>query len=76
MGKIIFWGIIIYLLYRLISNFIIPVAKTTSHIKSGLNQMRRMQEEQIRKQQEASAQQKQPEQPAGKDDYIDFEEIK
>lgn len=77
-GRFIFWIIIIYLLYRFIYNFIIPVAKTTSHIKSSMNDMRRMQEEQLRKQQETAAQQQKQEETktVDKGDYIDFEEIK
>jgi Sec-independent protein translocase protein TatA len=81
--KIIVTILILYILYKLIFDFVVPVARTTSQFKSQVNQMRRMQEEQLRKQQEPQR----PSQPSRSTstvknttttdgEYIDFEDIK
>ena len=44
--------LILYLLYKLVFDFIVPVSKTTSHFKNQVNQMRMQQEEQMRRQQQ------------------------
>lgn len=56
LGEILFTILILYLLYKLVFDFVVPVAKTTSHIKSKMNDMHRMQEEQLRKQQQQQSQ--------------------
>lgn len=43
MGKYLFYAFIIYLLYRLIFEFIIPVSRTVSSVKKSVNQMKEQQ---------------------------------
>ena len=84
-GEIIALLIVFYIVYKLVFDFVVPVAKTTSRFKSQVNNMRRMQEEQQNRQQSQQQPQK-PAQPANvstrKDttttdgEYIEFEDIK
>ena len=84
MYDIIIAIVVLYLLYKLVFDFLVPVTKTASHFKSQVNQMRQMQEEQQRRQQ-----QQQPPKPAAQTkptteknttttdgEYIDYEEVK
>ena len=72
--------LILYLLYKLVFDFIVPVSKTTSQFKNHVNQMRMQQEEQMRRQQNTTA----PNKPSSNKknttttdgEYIDFEEVK
>lgn len=68
---------VLYLLYKLIFDFIIPVYRASKQMK---RKMRDMQEQYHRQQQNfSSPQQSQTEQPQKEEkvgDYIDFEEIK
>jgi hypothetical protein len=70
----------LYFLYKLIFDFIIPLAKTTKQVKKQFNSMQeQMQEKQAAFNQQASATKASntaPKQAPKKDDYIDFEEIK
>ncbi len=79
--RIVFELFALYLLYKLVFDFIIPVAKTTKQVKKQFSDMSsQMQEEVSRRQQ----QQYQNNQHSSKttsitakdDDYIDFEEVK
>lgn len=81
--RIVFELFALYLLYKLIFDFIIPVARTTKQVKKQFNEMsNRMQE--TMKQQQAQQQNNnysknttQVSSPSGKnDDYIEFEEVK
>lgn len=81
MLKFIFYGFLIYFLYKVIFELVIPATKVTKEVK---NKMAEMQEAQRRQQyaahqqqQAAAAQQKQATttKPVEKE-YIDFEEIK
>lgn len=84
MIKIIVTILILYLLYKLVFDFVLPVARTTSQFKSSVNQMRRMQEEeQLRKQHQQTQRPAQPSKPSSIKDttttdgeYIDFEDVK
>jgi len=71
----LFTFLIVYLLYKLIFDFIIPVSRASSQVRSKLNQMHQQQQQQ---EQQAASRQKSSginvRPPAG--DYIDFEEIK
>ncbi len=81
MSKLIFYGILIYLLYKFVFELVVPVGKASTQMRQTI---REMQEQQMRQQQasarEAEAREQQarkpahPGQPAG--DYIDFEEVK
>lgn len=69
----------LYLLYKLIFDFIIPVLKTTRQVKKQFGDMSaRMQEKMNEQQQQATtfnANTKQATPPNKKDDYIEFEEV-
>ena len=74
---------VLYLLYKLIFDFIIPVAKTTSKVKKQFSEMSAQMQDKMN--QQTAASQKVPNAPVsntataskGKnDDYIEFEEIK
>ncbi len=77
--ELIFTIFILYLLYKLVYNVIVPVSKATTTVR---NHMHQMQEEQMRGQQ--SYQQQQPQRGAPKrqdstttdGEYIDYEEVK
>jgi len=79
MFKVLLWAFAIYMLYRFIFGFVIPVSKTASQIKQKMSEM---QQQQAFQQHEYAHQQEQPQQKptdsptAKKDDYLDFEEIK
>jgi len=70
---------VIYILYKFIFEFIIPVYKTTKHVKQKMNDM----QQQMRQEQGSPANgpftkpgsADAPKRPAH-DDYIDYEEIK
>lgn len=84
-GEIVALLIVLYIVYKLVFDFVVPVAKTASRFKGQVNEMRRMQEEQQRRQQPQQEPQK-PSQPVNistkKDttttdgEYIDFEDVK
>lgn len=76
MWKILFYGFLMYLLYQLVFNFIIPVYKTTKQVKKGFREMHEKMNEKVRDQQNSaqSPSNKSTQEPVG--DYIDFEEIK
>lgn len=81
--RIVFELFALYLLYKLIFDFIIPVTRTTKQVKKQFNEMNNRMQETMR-QQQAHAQQQTQYQQASKtsakekkdDDYIDFEEVK
>jgi len=76
MWKILFYGFLIYLVYQLVFNFIIPVYKTTKQVKKGFREMHDKMNEKARDQQNAAeaSSNSSPKKSVG--DYIDFEEIK
>ncbi len=76
----LFSFLVFYLLYKLVFDFIIPVARASSSIKTRVNQMNTQQQQAYTRQQRTYASnQKTPTQPQAKpskEDYIDFEEVK
>jgi len=66
---------ILYLLYKLVFDFIIPVANTTKKVKKQFGDMSAQMEEKM-KQQRQQATQKTPPPSSKQDDYIDYEEVK
>ncbi len=69
----------LYLLYKLIFDFIIPVVKTTKQVKKQFGDMSARMEEKMNQQQQATtfnATSKQTTPSAKNDDYIEFEEVK
>ena len=75
--RFLFYAFILYMLYKLVFDFIIPVYRTTRRVKKGFREMN----ERVQQQAEAFHQQKSP-QPKPKTEeskpgeYIDFEEVK
>lgn len=75
--------LVVYFLYKLIFDFLVPVSKSASQIKDNFREMQRKQEEAIHRQQagyRASnnqyTQQQQTNTTKPEGDYIDFEEVK
>ena len=78
MLRYLFYAFLIYLAYRLIFHFIIPVYKTTRQVKKQFREMHSRMEDQMN-QQQANQQPmptKQEDKKAPAEDYIDFEELK
>ena len=76
----LFTFLALYLLYKLIFDFIIPVSKVSSQMRTKMNEMHQQQryQQHQQKQQQSSSEQKNKTtnvRPPS-DDYIDFEEIK
>lgn len=85
--ELIFAGLMIYLLYRLVFGLILPVSKAASQMKGKMADFQRAQQDvmqQQRYQQQTPPQNQRPPVKQGpsattkpsKDDYLDFEEIK
>ena len=77
MFKIILWGLFIYMAYRFIFEFVVPVTKTASQLKRKMSEMQQNQTFQ-QNQQAASPTPEAKAAPSApkKDDYIEFEEVK
>lgn len=85
LSEILFLGIVFYLLYRFVFHFLLPIVRTTRHVRE---QFRNMQGGMDQQQQHQSQTQTQtpPRQPrpaerhssphGPAEDYIDFEEVK
>ena len=67
----LFTFLIVYLLYKLIFDFIIPVSRASSQVRSKLNQMHQQQQQATSAQRNSNTDIRPP-----AEDYIDFEEIK
>jgi sortase (surface protein transpeptidase) len=76
--RYVFYAILIYLAYRLVFHFIIPIYKTSKQVKKQFREMHQRMQDQANQQQ--SYQQTSTPQPEPKKqqsgDYIDFEELK
>jgi Sec-independent protein translocase protein TatA len=69
--------VLIYILYKVIFDFIIPVYRTTKQVKSKMNDMHsRMQEQQSGQSSQHSQEPVKKSTTVSKDDYIDYEEVK
>ena len=78
MLRYLFYAFLIYLAYRLVFHFIIPIYKTTKQVKKQFREMHDRMEDHLN-QQEANQQTmppKQEDKKAQAGDYIDFEEVK
>jgi hypothetical protein len=75
MIKLIFYGILIYLLYKLIFDFIIPVSRATGQIKSKIREAQE-QQRRFQEQQQQDRQQFQKTDPPKDTEYIDYEEVR
>jgi len=77
--------LILYLLYKLVFDFIVPVSRTTTQFKNNVNEMRNRQQEQMRTQEQqnqgsnssrAKAASNKKSTTTTDGEYIDFEEVK
>ena len=75
MMKLIFYAILIYVLYKLIFDFIIPVSKATGQIKTRIREAQQQQSRFQEKQPETQAR-FQKNDPPKDAEYIDYEEVK
>lgn len=76
--RIIFELLVLYLLYKLIFDFIIPVYKTTRQVSRKMGEMQSKMNEHVKNQQtntHAEAANQKNTKPA-REDYIEFEEVK
>ena len=75
--KILLYAFLIYLGYKIIFQFIIPVYRTTRQVKKQFREMNERMNEYTKQQGEQSAPEKEPKITKDKPgDYIEFEEIK
>lgn len=74
--SLLFYGFLVYLLYRLVFYFILPIYKTTKQVKKGFREMQEKMYQQGN--QQAADNLSKTKEPGNKEvgDYIDFEEIK
>jgi hypothetical protein len=74
--RFLFYAFLIYMLYKLVFNFIIPIYRTTKQVKKGFREMNeRMRQAEGFPPQSTPAQKPKPgETKPG--EYIDFEEVK
>ena len=69
---------LLYILYKLIFDFIIPIYQTTKKVKKQFGEMHNKMQEQMNtfNHQQNNSSQTSRQEPVKKEDYIDFEEIK
>ncbi|MEP6597775.1 MAG: hypothetical protein ABJA71_17600 [Ginsengibacter sp.] len=69
---------LLYILYKLIFDFIIPIYQTTKKVKKQFGEMHNKMQDQMNKfnQQQNPVKKPTTQEPAKKEDYIDYEEIK
>ena len=71
--------ILIYILYKLIFDFIIPIYQTSKRVKKQFGEMQNKMQDQMNtfnQQQNSAANKTTPQEPVKKEDYIDYEEVK
>lgn len=79
MLRYLLYAFLIYLAYRLVFHFIIPIYKTTRQVKKQFREMHDRMEGHMTQQQQANPQTSTSQQENKKEqvgDYIDFEELK
>ena len=76
--RVLFELFVLYLLYKLVFDFIIPVYQTTKTVKQKMGEMQQKMNEQAKQQQASqfNSTAKEPAPKADKQDYIEFEEVK
>lgn len=70
---------LLYILYKLVFDFIIPIYTTTKKVKKQFGEMHNKMQDQMNKfdqQQNASASKTTAQEAVKKEDYIDYEEVK
>lgn len=71
--------VVIYIIYKLIFSFLIPLYQTTRQMKGKMTEMQERMQQQQRAQAEQQKQKEETARPQNKvsaDDYIDYEEIR
>ena len=76
MFKLLLQILALYMLYKLIFNFIIPVYRTTKQMKAKMQDMHEHIQRQQQQQSQPAPSREAPKKPVAADDYIDFEEVK
>jgi hypothetical protein len=72
----LFTFLILYLLYKLIFDFIVPVYRTSAQMRDKINQMNQQNQYQQKQSSHAQPPKEKPKASSHADEYIDFEEIK
>ena len=68
---------VLYLLYKLIFDFIIPVYRTTKQVKQKVGEMQSQMNEHMKQQQSGTfSATKESKTTSAREDYIEFEEVK
>ena len=74
-GDILLWGFVIYLVYKFLFEFLLPVGKVARNMKHKMNEMKEQQtQQQSFNQNQSTTEATKPK--VDEKDYIDFEEIK
>lgn len=69
--------LLLYILYKLIFDFIIPIYQTTKRVKKQFGEMQERMQEQMNTQQRNTSNTTPPRpEPRANEEYIDYEEIK
>ena len=68
--KFIIYGMLIYFLYKLIFQVVVPVSKGVKSVRKNMEQMQKKQAEAVRNAHQA------PEEAPVETEYIEFEEVK
>ena len=77
MLKTLFELFVLYIVYKLIFDFIIPIAQTTKQVKQKVGEMQRNMNKHMQQQDsQFTAAPKDASAKPKKDDYIDYEEVK
>jgi hypothetical protein len=67
---------IIYIAYRFIFDFLIPIYNTSKKVKQQFGQMQEKMQQMNTQQQQQAPPATPPKPPVSKDEYIDYEEVK
>lgn len=74
--NVFFLAILLYLIYKFITGFLIPVFRTTRHVRQQFNKMNGKPGAKSQEKQGPSAPQTPPPNTTKVGEYIDFEEVK
>ncbi len=74
--RVLFELFILYLVYKLIFDFIIPVYQTSKQVKQKMGEMQQKMNEHMQQQKGAQPDTADPSAKPKKEDYIEFEEVK
>lgn len=75
--RILVYAFLVWLAYKFVFEFIIPIYRTTRQVKKSFREMNDRMNEHMQKQQEQFDRKEEPQKPTQKPgDYIEFEEIK